>query len=223
MTSIVIPALNEATTLEEVIRRCRPFGAEILVVDGGSTDGTRDVAQRSGVKWVLQKGKGKGSALRQSADHAAGDILVFIDADGSHVPEDIPKLVEPIERGQADMVIASRLLGGSSELHGGFDEFLRFSGSSFITACINWKFGVRLSDSQNGFRAVRKQSFKELGIKSSSTVVEQDMIMRALSKGLRIQDIPSHEFVRQGGVSKVQVFKLWHRYVGSLIRGMLWE
>jgi glycosyltransferase involved in cell wall biosynthesis len=221
MVSIVIPTLNEASTITDVIRRCRPFGDEIVVIDGKSTDQTSAIAAREGARVVQQKGRGKGEALRQSADVAAGDILVFIDADGSHVPEDIPQLVAPIRDGKADIVVGSRLLGGSSELHGGFDEFLRFSGSSFITACINWKFGVRLSDSQNGFRAIRKAVLKDLQLKSCSTTIEQEMIMRALAMGYRVQDVPSHEFPRQGGVSKVQVFRLWHKYAASLLIGML--
>lgn len=221
MNSVVIPTLNEESTLGEVIRRCRPYADEVLVIDGGSSDRTLAVARSCHVRVVSQTGKGKGAALRQTPDHAAGDIIVFVDADGSHVPEDIPKLVEPIQKGQADLVIASRLLGGSSELHGGFDEFLRFSGSSFITACINGKFKVCLSDSQNGFRAIRKSVLQDLHLTSDSTTIEQEMIMRALSKGYRILDVPSHEHVRQGGVSKVQVFRLWHKYLASLIRGML--
>jgi glycosyltransferase involved in cell wall biosynthesis len=221
MTSVVIPTLNEEATLEDVIRRCKPFADELLVMDGGSTDRTRTIAETCGAKFIQQKGKGKGAALRQAAELATGEVLVFIDADGSHVPEDIPKLAAPITANQADLVIASRLLGGSSELHGGFDEFLRFSGSSFITACINRRYHVRLSDSQNGFRAVRRKVFNQLGLRACSTTIEQEMIMRALAKGYRIIDVPSHEFVRQGGVSKVHVFQLWHKYLASLIVGLL--
>jgi glycosyltransferase involved in cell wall biosynthesis len=221
MLSAVIPTLNEVSTLGEVIQRCRPFVQEIVIIDGGSTDGTPDLARQSGVKYVRQSGKGKGGAIREAPDHAAGDILIFVDADGSHVPEDIPKLVKPILAGKADLVIASRLLGGSSELHGGFDEFLRFSGSSFITACINWKYHVRLSDSQNGFRAIRKKVLEDLGLRSCSTTIEQEMIMRALAKGYSVLDIPSHEFARQGGESKVHVFRLWHKYLVNLLWGLL--
>ena len=93
--------------------------------------------------------------MRRAIPHIRRRSTVFLDADGSHDPEDIPLLVEPIVEDAADHVTASRLSGGSSELHGGFDEFFRLAGSSFITACINWRFGVRLSDSQNGFRAIR--------------------------------------------------------------------
>src|SRR5262249_18782736 len=147
---------------------------EILVIDGHSTDRTVDIAHRSGVRCELDNRKGKGAAVRRAAELVKGDVIVFIDADGSHVPEDIPKVIDPILKGQADHVTASRLIGGSSELHGGFDEFFRFAGSSFITACINWRFKTRLSDSQNGFRAIRKDVFPKLGLKSNCTTIEQE-------------------------------------------------
>jgi len=221
LISIVIPTLNEEETLGEVIERCRPFGDEIMVMDGHSTDKTVDIARQKGARLEMAKKRGKGSALREAALLAKGDVLVFIDADGSHIPEDIPKLMAPINEGRADMVVASRLLGGSSELHGGFDEFLRFAGSSFITACINKRYHVRLSDSQNGFRAIRKSVFLSLGLKSHSTTIEQEMTMKALAKGCRIEDIPSHEHPRKGGVSKVHVFRLWHKYGWNLLCGLL--
>src|SRR5882672_4129878 len=110
-----------------MIRRCQTYADELIVIDGGSTDRTAEVAQKCGVELTRQRGKGKGAALRQAAELASGDVLVFVDADGSHVPEDIPKLIGPLRSDHADLVIGSRLLGGSSELHGGFDEFLRFS------------------------------------------------------------------------------------------------
>src|SRR6185503_7893558 len=128
-------------------------------------------------------------------------ITVFLDADGSHDPEDIPLLVEPILSGRADHVTASRLRGGSSELHGGFDEFLRLSGSSFITACINRRFDCRLSDSQNGFRAIRTDVLKELDLREDVTTIEQEMIIKTLRRGLRMAEVPSHEHPRAHGCS----------------------
>ena len=89
----------------------------------------------------------------------------------------------PILRGEADHVSASRLMGGSSELHGGFDEFLRLTGSSFITACINWRFRVRLSESQNGFRAIRTDVLQQLPLIEDLTTIEQEMIIRTLRAG----------------------------------------
>lgn len=216
--SVVIPTLNEEQTLRDVIEGCRPYADELLVVDGHSTDRTREVAESAGVRVILDNRKGKGAALRHIIDFATGDVIVFIDADGSHDPADIPKLIAPILKGEADHVSASRLIGGSSELHGGFDEFMRLMGSSFITACINWRFKVKLSESQNGFRAIRKDIMRQLDLEENITTIEQEMIMKTLRKGFRMAEVPSHEHKRKMGYSKISVKKVWFRYVYTLIK-----
>jgi glycosyltransferase involved in cell wall biosynthesis len=135
--SVVIAAKQEAPSIADIIDRTRRYATEIVVVDGHSTDGTPDLAQRSGARVLVDGGCGKGEAIRRAIPQIRTPITVFMDADGSHDPEDIPLLVEPILAGRADHVSASRLRGGSSELHGGFDEFFRLTGSSFITACVH--------------------------------------------------------------------------------------
>ena len=219
--TIVIPAKNEAPTIQDVVRCCRPFAGQVIVVDGQSNDGTAQIARESGAHVLMEAKSGKGHALRTAIPHIRGSITVFIDADGSHAPCDVPRLVEPIRNDEADMVSASRLLGGSSELHGGFDEFFRLAGSSFITACINWRFNVRLSDSQNGFRAIRTSILRELGLRDATTTVEQEMIMRALHRGYRIAERPSHESARRYGKSHVNVWSAAPRYAWSLLSHMV--
>jgi dolichol-phosphate hexosyltransferase len=216
--SVVIPTRNEEGMIAEIINGCRPYADELMVVDGHSTDKTREIAEAAGVKVLLDNGKGKGAALRQAAMAVTGDIIVFIDADGSHDPKDIPKLVEPIIKGKADHVSGSRLIGGSSELHGGFDECFRLMGSSFITACINWRFRVVLSESQNGFRAIRTDVIRQLGLQENITTIEQEMIMRTLKKGFRMAEVPTHEHKRKMGYSKISLKRVWFRYVYSMVK-----
>lgn len=219
--TVVIAAKNEAPSIEDVVRRCLAMADAVLVVDGRSTDGTAEAAVRAGATVLTQKGAGKGGAIREAIPRVCTPITVFIDADGSHVPEDIPRLVQPIVDGTADHVSASRLMGGSSELHGGFDEFLRLTGSSFITACINWRFNVRLSESQNGFRAVRTAFLQTLTLTAGSTTIEQEMIIRTLRAGARIAEVPSHEYCRQFGSSHIRLWRAAPQYVYSLIRHLL--
>mgnify|MGYP000135597550 FL=1 len=216
--SVVIPTRNEEGTIKEIIDGCRRYADELLVVDGHSVDRTREIAEQAGVKVILDNGKGKGAALRHAINFVTGDITVFIDADGSHDPRDIPRLVEPILKGEADHVSGSRLIGGSSELHGGFDECFRLMGSSFITACINWRFGVVLSESQNGFRAIRTDVIKQLDLRENITTIEQEMIMKTLKKGFRMAEVPTHEHKRKMGYSKISLRKVWFRYVYSLFK-----
>jgi len=216
--SVVIPALNEEHAIAKIILGCRPYADEIMVVDGHSQDRTREVAHEQGATVILDNRKGKGDAIRCAMDVVSGDITVFIDADGSHDPRDIPKLVAPIQKDEADHVSASRLIGGSSELHGGFDECFRLMGSSFITACINWRFKVRLSESQNGFRAIKTNVLKQLGLTEDITTIEQEMIMKTLKKGFRMAEVPSHEHEREQGCSKISLKKVWFRYVYTLVK-----
>jgi glycosyltransferase involved in cell wall biosynthesis len=197
----------------------RPYG-DVLVVDGHSKDATRDIAQAHGARVVLDGGKGKGQAIRQSLTETTSDILVFIDADGSHDPKDIPAMVAPIKAGKADLVIGSRGKGGSDELHGTLDQFIRYIGSQIIMLGINYRWDVRLTDSQNGFRAIRREVGLALNMKSDLTTIEQEMLMLALKKGYRVDEIPSHEYERRWGVSKVVVWKLWWAYVWSFVKNL---
>jgi len=221
---VVIPAKNEASSLAEIINGCKQFTNNIIVSDGNSKDNTRDIAAKLNAKVIIDPGKGKGSGIRVCIEHIADkDIIVFIDADGSHDPNDIPRLVKPIQDGIADHVTGSRLLGGSSELHGGFDEFMRLTGSSFITFCINHKFKMRLSDSQNGFRAIRGEVLKNLDLKESITTIEQEMIIKTLRKKYRMAEVPTHEYKRKFGKSNIVMRKVFFRYIYSFIKYLYFE
>jgi glycosyltransferase involved in cell wall biosynthesis len=216
--SVVIAAKQEAPTIAQVIDRTRRYADQVFVVAGRSTDGTAQLAAESGAIVLNDRRGGKGRALRQAIPHLRTPVTVFLDADGSHDPEDIPLLVEPILAGKADHVTASRLRGGSSELHGGFDEFFRLAGSSFITACINWRFNCQLSDSQNGFRAVRTSVLRQLNLHENSTTIEQEMIIKTLRQGWRMAEVPSHEHRRMHGTSHIRVWRSAPRYVFSLVK-----
>jgi dolichol-phosphate mannosyltransferase len=218
--SVVIPTRDEEGLIGTIIDEVRPYADEVLVIDGHSRDRTREMAAANGARVVLDRGKGKGDAIRLAFDVAAGDIVVFIDADGSHEPKDIPALVAPIAAGRADMVIGSRGKGGSDELHGTLSQLIRYIGSQLIMLGINYRWNVRLTDSQNGFRAVRRDVGKRLGLTSNLTTIEQEMLMKALKQGFRVSEIPSHEYERKWGTSKVVVWKLWFAYVWSFLRNI---
>jgi dolichol-phosphate mannosyltransferase len=217
--TIVIAAKSEEATIGAVVCGCSPYARDtIVVLDRGTTDATAELATAEGARVVVDEGRGKGHAMRLAIGEIRTDVTVFIDADGSHEYRDIPALVAPILDGWADHVSASRLKGGSSELHGGFDEFLRLTGSSLITACINHRFGVRLSESQNGFRAIRTDVLRTLRLQSDATTIEQEMIIRTLGLGYRMAEVPSHEHARVAGASHISVRRVALRYVLSAIR-----
>lgn len=216
--TLVIPARNEARNICEAIERSLPFCDELIVVDGHSTDGTRDLAEDYGVRVVLDNKKGKGDAIRVGAQAAQHNIVVFMDADGSHDPADIPFLTEPIKQNQADLVIGSRGRGGSDELHGDIEKLMRMVGSDIILIGINLRWKQKLTDSQNGFRAIRRDVINSLGLKENITTIEQEMTMKCLKKGFTVSEVPTHEYSRKHGDSTIKLRKVWFRYIYSFIK-----
>ena len=218
----IIPARNEELTVGLVVRECLNYAGKVMVVEGGSTDRTAEIATAAGARVVRDEGLGKGAALRLAVAQVDTPICVFVDADGSHDPIDIPMLAAPIKAGLADHVTGSRLLGGSDELHGGGDEFLRLAGSAFITYMVNWRYGTRLSDSQNGFRAIRTEVFRRLNLRSRHTTIEMEMIFATLAAGLRISEVPTHERRRAAGFSKISLSnpRTWFAYGWQLLSGL---
>lgn len=219
-TSIVVPAKNEEATIEAVLDGLRDLTDDLIVVDGRSEDRTAAIAAARGARVVPDHGRGKGDAVRVGLAAARHPITVFIDADGSHDPGDIPLLVAPITAGEADLVIGSRMLGGSEELFGSLSEVIRLMGSLIISLSINYRFGLRLTDYQNGFRAIRTDVGRSLGLVSDLTTIEQEMAMKCLRYGYRVTERPAHEFRRGAGVSKINVIRVAHVYVWSLARGI---
>jgi dolichol-phosphate mannosyltransferase len=219
--SIVVPAMNEEETIGPVLEALRGRTDDLIVVDGRSTDRTSEIARSFGARVIQDGGRGKGDAVRVGLEAAQHPIVVFIDADGSHDPDDIGKLVAPIAAGEADLVIGSRMLGGSDELFSSLPEVIRALGSMIISLSINYRYGVQLTDYQNGFRAIRTDVGRALGLTSNITTIEQEMAMRCLRLGYRVSERAAHEYRRKGGVSKISVMRWAPIYVWNLLRGIM--
>ena len=212
--SIVLPAFNEENTIEKIIESVRPYGDEVLVICAKkSTDNTRKIAKSMGVKVVVDNGVGKGDAMRVAINKAKGGVLVFFDTDGSHIPGDIPKVVAPILEDSYDMVIASRMLGGSEELHGSFSKFFRLFMSICIAQIINWRFGQNIADTQNGFRAIKRSVARDINLKADGFDVETEMVMKCYRKGYTILEVPSMELARKYGDSGISLWRMGWVYV----------
>lgn len=219
--SIIVPARNEARTIADIIVGARPHAREIIVVDGHSTDDTAAIARRLGAKVVSDNGKGKGDALRIGAQAASGEILVFMDADGSHNPAALPSLLQPLIQGKADHVSGSRMLGGSQELFSSPSEAIRLFGNVVITLSVNLRFGVKLTDVQNGFRCLWKRVFDELDLRENIMTIEQEMAFETLRRGFRLVEVPAHEYRRRFGGSSMRVSQVAHRFIYCLVRNLL--
>jgi glycosyltransferase involved in cell wall biosynthesis len=216
--TIVVSARDEIENLPWLFPQLKRYGYEVLLVDGNSTDGTLEYAQKVGARVIRDHGRGKGDAVRCGIQEARGDIVVFIDADGSHDPNHIPRLLAPILEGRADQVIGSRMLGGSEELYTNLSEFIRLVGQQIITLGINYWLHVRLTDPQNGFRAARRETLLKLDLHEDLTTVEQEITIKTLRQGFRIVEVPTHEYKRRAGQSKIRVEKVWLRYVWSWLK-----
>ena len=215
---IVIPTLNEAATIEHVVRDCLPFGAVVLVIDGNSTDGTAAIARAAGARVEVYDRPGKGRALRHALGLVAAPITVFIDADGSHLARDIPKIAAPVGEGAAQMSVGCRWTGGSDELHGDMNKWLRRAGSRVLTTLVNWRWNARLTDIQNGFRALDTNVGRTIGLRADDFTIEQEMIMKFLAGGYKVVNVPSHEFARQGGQAKLDLGRVWFRFGVVVLR-----
>jgi glycosyltransferase involved in cell wall biosynthesis len=188
--SFLIPAYNEAATIVEVLDRvdALPFDKQVIVVDDGSTDGTADlVAARDGVLLLRQPNRGKGSALRSAIGHIDGDIAVIQDADMEYDPAEVPKLIEPIQRGAADVVYGSRLKGGEPQRAYMFWHLL---GNRFLSLLTGILYNTTLSDMETGYKAFRAEVLRSLDLRQDDFAIEPEITAKVCLRKLRVYELP---------------------------------
>ncbi len=207
MISVIICARNEAGGIAQLVASVKPYCKEIVVVDGHSQDATAALAEEAGARVVLDNGRGKGDAYQVGIRETSEDIQVFMDADGSHDPAEIPDLIRPIEEGRADLVIGSRHRGGSDEWQGDLATWLRAMGSGFLSVVINARWKSSLTDVLNGFRAARRSAAIKVPLRAVDFDVEQHMIVQFLKCGYRVTEVRSHEYCRKWGKSKLPTYR----------------
>lgn len=216
--SVVIPAKDEEENIglmieevDSVMKSCA-IDFEIIVVDDHSVDLTADIATKKGAKIVFNpKRPGKGNALCAGFKHAVGDVIVMMDADYSHRPEDLPLFLEAIRKG-GGIVIGSRIWGGS-------DEFTRTRafGNIVMTGIFGFVFHNYLSDLLNGYKAFRREVFDNFKYNSSAFEIEIELVVNALRMGYRVKEVPSHERQRRAGKAKSRVFRHGLKFLTKII------
>ncbi len=201
-SSLIILTSNEIQGTKALFDEI-PFDGfdECFVIDWQSKDGTREFFEKRGIKVIGQDKKGRGEAFRLASEIASGDILVFFSPDGNEDPQDTVKLLEEIKKGY-DMVIASRFLPQSRNDQSDSLFPYRSWANQVFTFLVNLFFKGSLSDSINGFRAIKKKKFRELKINAEGFAVEFQSSIRALKLGHKIKEIPTIERERIGGKSK---------------------
>ncbi len=214
--SVVIPAMNEAENLPYVFKTLPDWIHEVVLVDGRSTDDTVRVARelRPDVKVVTQRGKGKGDALISGFAACTGDIIVMIDADGSADGNEIVSYVSALVSG-ADFAKGSRFANG-----GGTDDMTRIRrlGNRALCAVVNAKFGARYTDLCYGYNAFWRHCLDDLTLDCTGFEVETLMNIRVVQAGLKVQEIPSHEFDRIHGVSNLRAVRDGLRVLRVILR-----
>lgn len=219
--SIIIPVYNEEKNIGKVIEKIKKIvemDTKIIVVDDGSTDDTAKKANEKGAKVIKNSfNEGKGVALRKGLKIADGDLILFIDGDGQDDPSDIPRLIEAVESG-ADFVIGSRWLGIFER---GSIKKLNFFVSYAITFLINVLFGSNITDSQAGFRCMRKEKLNNFDLKSKGYSIETEMLLKAIKNDLEIVEVPVNRLPRRYGKSNMKRFRLGLRILFFILKEFL--
>lgn len=192
--SVVIPVYNERETLEEILRAvlATEMAYEIILVDDGSTDGTRDLYPQiqewdEPIRVILHdKNQGKGGALQTGFQAAKGDIIIIQDADLEYDPRDYPAMIQPIEEGKAAVVYGSRFRGGPSKTM----FFLNMVGNKFLTLVANILYNTILTDIETCYKAFRADVIKSIPIRSRGFDFEPEITAKVLKRGHRIYEVP---------------------------------
>jgi glycosyltransferase involved in cell wall biosynthesis len=193
--SVIVPVYNERNTVVEVVRRMRavelPDGIEreIIVIDDGSRDGTRDVLRQLGDSTVRilvhQENRGKGAAVRSGLALATGDYVLIQDADLEYDPEDWPKLLAPVLRGKAQVVYGSRFTGERRNM-----LFLHWIGNRFLSLVTNILYNTTLSDMETCYKLFDRRVLADITLRSSRFDFEPEVTAKVLRRGIRIYEVP---------------------------------
>lgn len=203
----VIPAYNEGGAVGDVVKGCLKHCGRVIVVDDSSEDGTCRAAKGAGaLVFRNERNMGVGYTVRRCYQEALKlkpkpDIIVNLDGDGQHDPDEIPDLIRPIVRGEAGFVLGSRTLGRNEE-----PSLIRKAGNLYFSFLISLITRRRITDSQSGYRAITLEALKGLEFRENYTN-RQEMIIVAAKKGLRIREVPVHVRKRPHGSSFIGTFR----------------
>ena len=186
---VIIPTLNEEQTIGIIIQSIR------------STDRTASICRSQNIRFIVQKGKGKGRAIREAVEYSKADIVVFMDGDGTYSASDLQLLVEPLLKDEADMVIGSRTLGRREK--GSITTFNSL-GNALFNRAINFAMKSSISDSLSGYRALYRKTFNDLVLFGDNFEIEVEMTVEALIKGYRLLEVPIRYGLRKGSVTKLR-------------------
>jgi len=217
--SIIIPVLNERETLPQVLEQIHEirYQTEIIIVDDGSTDGTReflDNIKESNIKiFRHEQNRGKGAAVRTAQSHITGDYVIIQDADLEYQPEDYPALLAPLLSGQADVVYGSRFIGPHRAYY-----YWNFLANKFLNLLTNLLYNTILTDMECGYKVFRVDVFKSILIKSNRFDLEPELTAKVFRQKLKVVEVPITYFGRSYAEGKKITWKDFFPAVWALIK-----
>lgn len=225
LLSVIIPVYNEELTIGGIIDRVKAavqqtgLKSEIIVVDDHSYDKSLSVAMRHNIKlFSLKRHMGKGFALRAGFFKSKGDIVVTIDSDGSHRPEELSEVLAPVLQDKADLVIGSRYLNHKKVGARKLNAF----GVRIFNHFIQLLTGVDITDSQSGYRAMKREVLKSQKLKSGTYEIESEMLVKTAKKNFRVAEVPisfeQRTYGRSGVDPMVDGFKIFISIVSAYVR-----
>lgn len=187
--TVILPAFNEEVSIGSIVLLTRYYADSVIVIDDGSSDRTAEIARKAGAEVIVHEvNKGKGAALKTgfaAADDLGADIIVTMDSDGQHNPAEIPRLIDPIIKGEADMVNGSRYLNGLDKNTPAY----RRVGQTILDEVTNLNSGLHITDSQSGFRAFAASTKDIFRFTAQGMAIESEMLADAGKSGLRIAEV----------------------------------
>ncbi len=190
--SVIVPVYNERETVREILERVRAVEVEkeIIVIDDGSTDGTRDILReeegRGDVRVIYHpQNRGKGAAIRTGLEHATGDVVLIQDADLEYDPRDYPRLLQPILEGRAEVVYGSRFRGRCESM-----LFWHALGNKLLTLATNLIYGAALSDMETCYKVFKAEVIKSIPLRARRFEFEPEVTAKVLKRGYRIHEVP---------------------------------
>jgi Glycosyltransferases involved in cell wall biogenesis len=220
---VAIPTYNEEIAIGSIVLKARKHADRVIVIDDGSTDRTAEIAQLAGATVISHRhNEGKGAGIRDAfkfSKRAMADILVLIDGDGQHDPEEIPQLIGPILSDEADFVNGSRFLDEKKESNN--VPLYRRLGQEILTLATNAGTRWKTTDSQNGFRAFSMKTFDCFSFRQNGMAIESEMLIDASAAGMRLKEVPiSVRYDVQGSTYNpvTHGFAVLNRVIGLLAR-----
>ena len=218
MVSVVIPTLNEAGNILETVTTIRKelaYPNEIIIVDGNSTDGTKEIVKDTNFcRLIVEPRRGYGLALRTGIKNAKGDIVVMVDGDGTYEVRHINRLVDNLINNDAELCQATRMYDLRKAM-----GFTNFVANKIITFCFDFFYGQFLSDTQSGFRAISRSALEKVELYEDDMAFATEMLVQFAKKGFKMVEVPSSYRARKYGRPKMRRIKSGIEIFTTMVKG----